>query len=227
MRTWHWASTTAAALTMAGAVTCPAVAVEQASEQDSTYLKASHQGNLAEIAAGQDAQRNAATSCVRNVGAVLVRDHTRLDAQDKALAGKLGVSLPGTPTAEQQQQLAAVRAKAGTPEYDRAWLRLQAASHEKTLALIDQEIRTGRHPEVRASARAARPVVAMHLEAVRGGTCRAPAHAMTVPSGSGGQAADSPGVRQHAGAAALGGGVLLAASGAVWAARARRAAAGR
>ncbi|GAA2443256.1 DUF4142 domain-containing protein [Streptomyces macrosporus] len=227
MRTRHWTSTTVAALTLVGASVAPAVAVEQVGEQDSTFLKAAHQGNLAEIAAGRDARENAETACVRNVGATLIRDHTRLDAQGKALAEKFGVALPTAPTPEQQRQLADVRARAGTAAYDRAWLRVQAASHEKTLALIDQEIRAGQNPEVKAAARAARPVVAMHLEMVRGGTCRASAGPASVPAGSGGRAAEAPGLPRSAGAVALGGGFLLAASGAVWVVRVRRAAAGR
>ncbi|GAA2417257.1 hypothetical protein GCM10010420_54400 [Streptomyces glaucosporus] len=227
MRTRHWASTTVAALVLAGASAAPAVAVEQVGEQDSTFLKAAHQGNLTEIAAGRDAQENAATACVRNVGATLVRDHTRLDARTKALADKFGVALPAAPAPEQRRQLEDVRARAGTAEYDRAWLRVQAASHQKTLDLIDQELRAGRNPEVRAAARAARPVVAMHLEMVRGGTCREHAGAASVPAGSGGRAAGTPDASRSAGAAALGGGLLLAAAGAAWTVRSRRAAAGR
>ncbi|WP_078591737.1 DUF4142 domain-containing protein [Streptomyces megasporus] len=229
MRIRHHVSIAVAALTAVGASVAPAVAVEQIGEQDSTFLKAAHQGNLAEIAAGQDALRNARTACVRNVGSILIRDHTRLDAQGKAQADKFGVSLPTAPDPEQQRQLADVRAKAGTDAYDRAWLRVQAASHEKTLALIDQEIRAGQNPEVKAVARAARPVVAMHLEMVRGGTCREHATTTSVPAGDGGQAAraQAPAPRGTAQAVALGGGFLLTAAGAVWIVHARRASADR
>jgi putative membrane protein len=213
-----------AAMAIAGISAGTAFADGAISGIDSTFLKASHQGNLAEIAAGQDAQKNATTRCVKKVGAVLVRDHTRLDKQGKALADKLNVALPGMPTAEQQKQLAAVRAKAGTAAYDKAWLAAQAAAHQKTLRLIDDEIRSGKNAEVKAAARAARPIVAMHLGMVRGGTCRAHAAPGAVHAGSGGQAADAAGLQSRTGAAALGGGALLIASGAVWAARTRRTA---
>lgn len=45
------------------------------------------------------------------------------------------------------------------------------AGHVKTLALIDQEVKSGANAEVVAAAQAARPVVAMHLKMVEGGTC--------------------------------------------------------
>ncbi|MFJ8209787.1 DUF4142 domain-containing protein [Streptomyces sp. NPDC096033] len=61
--------------------------------------------------------------------------------------------------------------KAGTPGYDMAWLRAQADAHQATLKTIDDEIANGDDARVVAAAKDARPVVAMHLDMVRGGTC--------------------------------------------------------
>ncbi|MDT0306625.1 DUF4142 domain-containing protein [Streptomyces sp. DSM 44917] len=166
------AATALAALFLVGLQAGPsdaAPAVVTAADQ--TFLISAHEGNLAEIAAGEDAGLNATTACVKDVGASLVEDHTRLDDALTALAGRLGVPLPDAPTPEQEQQLAAIREHAGTAAYDRAWLAAQAAAHEETLALIDRELDTGNNTEVRAAARDARPVVETHLERVRGGEC--------------------------------------------------------
>lgn len=94
-----------------------------------------HQGNFAEIAAGHDVRKNATSACVKHVGAVLVRDHTKLDTDVKRLADKLDVTLPTSPSAEQNKELAAVQAKTGGPAYDAAWLTTQDAAHRKTLTL--------------------------------------------------------------------------------------------
>ncbi|MFE9399293.1 DUF4142 domain-containing protein [Streptomyces flavidovirens] len=197
------------------------------SEQDVMFVKSAHQGNLAEIAAGQDAQKNATSACVKQVGAVLVRDHGKLDADVKMLAGKLDITLPATPTPEQKQELAAVQAKAGTAAYDAAWLKTQEAAHTKTLAMIDRELKAGQNSEVVMAARAARPVVAMHLDMVRGGTCHAGKDASMVKAGTGGQltAADD-GSFTTGGAAWAAGGGLLAALGGGWLLRGRRQSAG-
>lgn len=193
------------------------------SDQDVMFVQSAHQGNLAEIAAGQDAQKNATSTCVKQVGALLVRDHGKLDADVKMLAGKLDITLPATPTPEQKQELAAVRAKAGTAAYDAAWLKTQEAAHTKTLAMIDHEVKAGHNTEVVMAARAARPVVAMHLDMVRGGTCHAGKDAGMVRAGTGGQvtAADN-GAFTTAGAAWAAGGGLLAACGGTWLLRGRR-----
>jgi putative membrane protein len=192
------------------------------SDQDAMFVKSAHQGNLAEIAAGQDAQKHATTKCVKTVGAVLVRDHGKLDADLKMLADKLNVMLPASPTEEQKRELAAVQAKAGTSEYDAAWLKTQDAAHTKTLSMIDHELKAGKNAEVMAAARAARPVVAMHLDMVRGGTCHAGKDARMVRAGSGGHLAAADGALATAELVSMAGGGLLAAGGAAWFWRTRR-----
>lgn len=218
----HSRSTSIAAFVLAAcaASAAPAVAAE-VGDQDVRFVKAAHQGNLAEIAAGQDAQKHATTACVKSAGAVLVRDHRKLDADLTALAAKLGVALPASPSAEQKRTLAAVRAKAGSPAYDTAWLKAQDAAHTKTLALIDHELRAGRNAEVKAAARAARPVVAKHLDMVRGGTCHTARDAGMVKAGDGGHFAAGASSPTSA-AMGLAGGALLVGVGATCLLRGRR-----
>lgn len=192
------------------------------SGQDQRFLMQAHQGNLAEIAAGRDAQKHATSECVKKVGAVLVRDHSKLDADVKVLADKLNVKLPASPSAEQKKELASVQAKAGSSAYDAAWLSIQDAAHRKTLALIDQEIKAGKNAEVVAAARTARPVVAMHLDMVRGGTCRAVKDTGMVRAGNGGHLAVTDDASAAAGMVGMVGGGLLAAGGAAWLLHARR-----
>ncbi|WP_234347813.1 DUF4142 domain-containing protein [Streptomyces specialis] len=185
------------------------------SPADATFLKSAHQGNLAEIAAGTDAGRNATTACVKEVGAALVTDHTTLDEAVPGLADRLPVPLPEEPTPEQTSTLEEVRARAGTPAYDEAWLAAQDAAHRETLALIDQELSDGENAEVKAAASAARPVVEAHLERVAGGECHldagsgAVADPSRVPAGFGGRADGADGGRSEAGVAAVTGGTLL------------------
>ncbi|MET9323381.1 DUF4142 domain-containing protein [Streptomyces sp. NPDC003038] len=213
----HRLVTTTALIAAATVLSAPSAS---ATEQDTAFVKSAHQGNLAEIAAGQDAQKHATTACVKNVGGVLVRDHTKLDAGLKLLAGKLDITLPSSPTAEQQKKLAAVQMKAGTAAYDATWLADQDAAHTKTLAMIDQQISAGGNSELVAAVRAARPVVAMHHEMVRGGTCRHGKDAATISAGSGGHLAARETRINTIGTVSLAGG-LLTAGAALWLVRRR------
>ncbi|AEW92650.1 MULTISPECIES: DUF4142 domain-containing protein [Streptomycetaceae] len=188
---------------------------------DASFLQAVHQGNLAEIAAGLDAERHGHSGCVRDTARVLVRDHRRLDDGVRALATALHITLPAGPTAQQRAQLAAVIAKAATRGYDGAWLSLQAAGHEGVLKLIDAETTTSHNAKVIAAARAARPTVAAHLAMVRGCQVRTLGG---VKAGSGGSVPDpwsATTVWSTAGAAGF------AALGTAWGMRRRRATARR
>lgn len=136
------------------------------SAQDRAFMTTIHQGNLAEIAAGGAAERQGASAGVRAMGARLIADHSRLDANLRALAASLNVPLPTTPSAAQQQELARIEALSGSA-FDQAWISSQITGHENALAAIRQEITQGENPQVIQAARTAEPVVLRHLRMLR------------------------------------------------------------
>ena len=165
-----------------------APALAAPSGQDASWMQAIHQGNLAEIAAGQAAQQQASDGQVRQLGAMFVQDHTQLDNSLTQAAQQFGVQLPSDPTAQQQQELAAVKQKSGQA-FDSAWVSSQIASHQTALAATQQELQAGSDPTVLGLARTAAPVVQKHLTELQNlaGQMGVPA---TVNGGTGGQAAD-------------------------------------
>jgi putative membrane protein len=141
--------------------TGPAAAATNA--QDEAWLVAAHQGNLAEIAAGTTAVEQATSTNVRELGQMLVDDHTRLDADLTQVAGQLGITLPSAPTQEQQTNLAALEAIDGE-SFDKAWVEAQIRDHRTTLEAGERESTQGSDPSVTALAQAAEPVVQHHLD---------------------------------------------------------------
>jgi putative membrane protein len=180
------------AAVFSGLVLTAAPGVAAPSDQDASWLRAAHQSNLAEIAAGNAAQESATTEDVRNLGRMFVQMHTELDDQLKPVAEQLGVELPGEPTARQQEQLAAVQQKSGQA-FDTAWIAQQIGSHANTLAATQQELRTGSDERVLQLARAATPVVEQHLTDLRSAAQKYGVPT-SVPGGTGGHAA-SDGLR--------------------------------
>ena len=134
--------------------------------QDRRFLIRAHQGNLAEIVGGRLALARSNDTEVRTIARMLIADHRRLDADVRRVAQQHDVALPLTPSARQIRELAAVARKPDA-RFDRAWLRLQEASHLRTLALIRAELRRGCSADVRTVARTAAPVVRHHLAMVR------------------------------------------------------------
>ena len=192
------------AVVLAALAAAPADAEGAPNQQDQAFLVAAHQSNLAEIAAGQAAQSKAALASTRDLGVRFVNDHSRLDGSLTTVAARLGVSLPVTPSAEQQSMLAQVSANTGEA-FDRAWLAMEIAGHRQTLAAIQTELRSGSSEQVKQLAQSALPVVQEHLNlllAANGGA------AAGVNTGTGGQAAQPP-----LWSAALGVGILIAGVG--------------
>ncbi len=190
--------------------------------QDRRYLIRAHQSNLAEIIAGEDAQRKATSAAVRAAGRRFVADHRALDTVIQRLAEAGNVTLPTTPSQAQLAALARVASQRGAA-YDRAWLRQQMASHDASVALVNQEIADGEVPGVVASARNAKPVILEHMDlldaaaadledsGVYGEDASRPSG---VSAGTGGQAAGGdvtlPAVLAGLGVLSLGAGLVLA-----------------
>jgi putative membrane protein len=158
------------------------------SDQDVTWMQAAHQGNLAEIAAGNAAQQQATTPEVKQLGAMFVQHHTELDTALTQAAQQLGVQLPGGPSPEQQQQLAAVQSQQGMA-FDTAWIAQQIGAHVTTMAATRTELQSGSDPTVLQLARTAAPVVEQHLAELRT-TAAKYGVPTSVNGGTGGQAAD-------------------------------------
>lgn len=133
------------------------------SQQDQAWMVAAHQSNLAEIAAGTAAQQKGASQGVRDMGAMLIKDHQTLDADLSAAAQQFGVQLPGEPTAEQQATLAEVSKNSGEA-FDAAWIASQVDGHRTSLAAGQQEVQSGSDPAAVALAQAAAPVIQGHLD---------------------------------------------------------------
>jgi putative membrane protein len=152
----------AAALLGAIAVPAPASAAGLCG-LDRHYLTSEVQGNLFEIAGGRIAQQRATTPGVKNLAAVLVRDHSKGLTESGRLARKLGLKVPGNPTALQHWQLHYAQALGGV-QFDQAYSWLEVADHATDIQEAREEAQHGCQPQVRALARKSLPMLQMHAK---------------------------------------------------------------
>lgn len=176
----------AALCVMVLATWCAGAASAAPSEQDSSWMVAAHQSNLSEIAAGQAAQQKAVSPAVRSLGAMLIADHVKLDADLTAAAAELGVGVPSSPSAAQQASLASVSAKSGAA-FDSAWVTAQLGGHRASVAATRAETTSGSDATALKLARTALPVIEQHLSQLQ----TLAGSPSAVQAGSGGQAAVS------------------------------------
>ncbi|WIM94933.1 DUF4142 domain-containing protein [Actinoplanes oblitus] len=157
-----------ATLGIAGLLCLPATAARAAdpSERDVAFLRAAHQTNLAEIAAGRIAWRKATDPDLKSLAASFMRDHIWMDGEVGSVARKLRVALPSSPTEEQRAMVHRYEvAEAGA--FDEFYLTSQLAGHREALALITAEADQGTETSVKELAAKAAPVVSGHVQQLR------------------------------------------------------------
>jgi len=132
------------------------------SASDIDLLVKVRQAGLWEIPTGQQADQRASSARVKEVGRQLVADHTQLDKEVRALAAKLGVSLPNEPNDDQKAWMAELSGKFGQ-EYDLAFAQLLRQAHGKVFTTV-AAVRSGtKNEHIRAFAQKAVDVVMRHM----------------------------------------------------------------
>jgi putative membrane protein len=157
-------------------VACPVVGIVFAAQQpanasarqpgldalDREFLTVIRFANLWEVPMGRLAVERGTTQVVKDVGATLAEDHTKLDVAIKDLATRLGVALPDNPTSQQQGWMAEIASKTGA-EFDRAFANRLRGAHGTVFGLV-ANVRSGtRNDVIRAFAQQANEVVMKHM----------------------------------------------------------------
>ena len=133
---------------------------------DERWLKLYIETNLFEIAGGQAALEKSANPEVRALATHLVEDHTAALARATALAERLRVEVPTTPSPLQQWALRAASSFEG-PAFDRWFADLQVEGHRQAIMETETELARGCNRKVRRLAAMSLPVLEEHLEHAR------------------------------------------------------------
>jgi predicted outer membrane protein len=110
---------------------------------------------------GQQAEQQATSPAVREVGRKLAVEHADLDRQVREEANELGVLLPSSPNAQQMAWMADISSRTGA-DYDRTFVQKVREAHGIILPAI-AAVRSGtRNDKVRAFAEVADQFVSRH-----------------------------------------------------------------
>ncbi len=137
-------------------------AAQPASSQDRLFMDQASQINLTEISLGRYMQAHAANTTAKSLGASYARDHTAAQANLRALAVRLHVTLPTTPGAQNGSVVARVEAQKGT-NMDVAFARASVSGHQAAIAIFRKEESAGSNPAVKAYAARYLPMLQTHL----------------------------------------------------------------
>ena len=131
-------------------------------ENDATFLKTVIGIDLAEIDAGNLAQKNGGSDMVKQFGAMLVADHTKDRDQVLATAKQMSVEPPSAPSNDDQataKRLSALNGQA----FDKAFAEAMVKGHQAAIALYTDKS-NDKGSSLASYASATLPTLQKHLD---------------------------------------------------------------
>ncbi len=136
------------------------------SRDDHQLIKKLAQANMAEIAAGEFAQRNSKNDNIVSFAKQMVDNHTQALAEIKTLAEQKHVSLPEQSDKLHQRQLSKLSKLDGLA-FDKAYMRNAGlADHKSAKALVMKTSKNAKDEDLRVLATKMAPALDMHLKMV-------------------------------------------------------------
>jgi putative membrane protein len=133
----------------------------------SRFVMQAAEGGTMEVAKGKLAAQKGAHEGVKQFGQKMVDDHSKVNDELKTIAGAKNITLPGeTPQSPMHATLAKLEKLEGAA-FDRAYVEDQIRDHQKTIALFEREVKTGKDAELKAFAEKTLPTLKEHLTTVQ------------------------------------------------------------
>jgi putative membrane protein len=132
-------------------------------QRDGMFLQSAAQGGMAEVELGKLAQEKSNNQQVKDFGAKMVTDHTKMNDQVKDLAAKMNVNLPTEPTSADRREKAMLEQKSGA-DFDKAYMSAMVKDHKKDLSDFRSEVASTQNAQVKDLASQGQGVIAEHLK---------------------------------------------------------------
>jgi putative membrane protein len=134
---------------------------EKGAPEDQTFAMHAAQGGMAEVAMGKLAAQNASSSDVKQFGQRMVDDHGKANTELMSWASKHSVTLPTDIDAKHKSEQARL-AKLSGAEFDRAYMGMMVADHNKDVSEFQRASKTAKDPDLKAWAAKTLPTLQEH-----------------------------------------------------------------
>jgi putative membrane protein len=124
-------------------------------DKDKDFMQTAAKDGMMEVEMGKMGQKQAKNAEVKKFATRMVTDHSKANAQLKALAKKKGVTLD---TAAPKEH------KIDDANFDKDYMDQMVKDHEKDVAAFEEEAKDGSDPAVKAWANKTLPTLKKHLE---------------------------------------------------------------
>ena len=115
-----------------------------------------------EVELGQLAERNGSASAVKEFGARMVKDHTRLNNELGSVATSIGLTVPTDLSADQRREYTTLSKMTGK-SFDKEYIDMMVKDHTEDLAAFQKAESTAQNPKLKKAISDAMPVIQEHL----------------------------------------------------------------
>ena len=136
------------------------------SEPDRTFVQKAAVAGMFEVESAKVAKDKATSPDLKEFADKMITDHTKANDDLMAIAKQKNVDVPSSLDAEHQAKLDALSKLSGAA-FDRTYKQQQTAGHDKVLALMTKEAKTGQDADLKAFAQKYDSVIAEHDHMVK------------------------------------------------------------
>jgi putative membrane protein len=134
---------------------------------DRTFLADAMEGNHAEVALAEMAQKKAASQAVRELASMIQRDHQQANDKLTSIAGKIGAAENPTALKPEHKQLQDRLSRLEGAAFDSAYAAEMVKEHQKDIAKYEKASGQLQQAELKAYATQTLPHLKQHLEKSR------------------------------------------------------------
>jgi putative membrane protein len=146
-----------------GLLVSRANAATEVSAADQDFIQAAAQGGMTEVQLGELASTNGMRDDVKEFGQMMVKDHTAINDDLKALAAQKGVTLPDSLDARHQGMVDKMAALTGSA-FDDAYIAAMIKAHKKDAKAFKAESTATQDADIKSFLDKSIPVVESHLQ---------------------------------------------------------------
>jgi putative membrane protein len=138
-------------------------AARTVSTADQDFILAAAQGGMTEVKLGELAVQKGTRAEVKEFGQMMVKDHTAINNDLKALATQKGVTLPDSLNAKHQAMVDKMTALTGA-EFDDAYIKGMIKDHKMDVKEFKTESAATKDADIKSFLDKSIPVVEAHLQ---------------------------------------------------------------
>ncbi len=144
----------------------PVLVGQSAGVNDALFAAAAADGGLTEVTLSQLGYQKATDPELKRFSQMMIEEHSRMNAELKALVDRKGIPVPQAVDARSQFCAESLAGLSGE-EFDQCYAKAQLVVHMEAVATFEAEARRGMDGDVKALALKALPKIKEHLKMIK------------------------------------------------------------